>query len=303
MGCWNKTCGLSNLHILDNEYVYVFVLEKNMNEDERCYSTSFWKPILLPFYAQYNEYGGGKDSFGVALPIILNAIKYQMVEFDVGKNQYHDIEVNKDKFDIDLFFDAIHENRLFIKGQTNIPIDFVMVKQEVIHHIFNEWERKAYIGNGEYCYYRFNDVKRDVDAFIDKLCLEYNQDVKDETAKLMLRYRIKDRFYNLYDYNDGNKVSWYIRQDKHRFSRIFEIDNLILECIEIDKIDLAKELLIEYLKGSFITEFMESTRKLWIPGCHEGSQSMDHAGYRVLTAAINQILDDELEDEEDDDFE
>lgn len=44
MGCWNKTCGLSKLHVYAGDPVYVFVLEQNLNHD-RCYATAFWSPV------------------------------------------------------------------------------------------------------------------------------------------------------------------------------------------------------------------------------------------------------------------
>ena len=33
MGCWNKTCGISNLFIEAGEKVYVFALEQNLHHD------------------------------------------------------------------------------------------------------------------------------------------------------------------------------------------------------------------------------------------------------------------------------
>ena len=53
MGCWNKTCGLTNLHIKAGERAYVFVLEKD-EDDSHCYTTHMYKPLLLPFETTYN---------------------------------------------------------------------------------------------------------------------------------------------------------------------------------------------------------------------------------------------------------
>lgn len=65
MGCWNKTCGLSNLHITSGQKVTVFLLEKNLVATDRTYTTSFYHPALTPFYSEYNDYGGGENSSGV----------------------------------------------------------------------------------------------------------------------------------------------------------------------------------------------------------------------------------------------
>lgn len=76
MGCWYKTCGLSNLHIPAGTPVYVFVLERRGNGiSDACYSTSMFAPLLLPFESEYNDYGGGENSKGVGFPYIMQALK------------------------------------------------------------------------------------------------------------------------------------------------------------------------------------------------------------------------------------
>lgn len=88
MGCWNKTCGLSNLHIFGSDPVYVFVLESE-RDDSNCYTTSLFKPLLLPFESEYNDYGGGEDSGVPAFDLIMTSLKDQLVELEIGDNQYH----------------------------------------------------------------------------------------------------------------------------------------------------------------------------------------------------------------------
>ena len=73
MGCWNKTCGLSNLYINDNESVYTFVLVQN-DDVSRCYNTSFYTPVLVPFECTYNDYGSGENVSGTVLAPLLAAM-------------------------------------------------------------------------------------------------------------------------------------------------------------------------------------------------------------------------------------
>ena len=99
MGCWNKTCGLTNLHITAGQKAYVFVLEKRDDDnDSHCYSTHLYRPLLLPFETTYNDYGGGEDSTGVAFPLIMEGIKQRLHEMELGENEYHDIAVTKEAF-------------------------------------------------------------------------------------------------------------------------------------------------------------------------------------------------------------
>lgn len=60
MGSWNQTCGLSQLHIRHGQDVMVFALVKNNGHDSLCYTTPFYSPVMLPFYAKYNDYGGSE---------------------------------------------------------------------------------------------------------------------------------------------------------------------------------------------------------------------------------------------------
>jgi len=64
--------------------VYVFVLAKNELANDRCYSTAFYKPLLLPFYSNYDDYGGGEDSHGVGFQPIIEAILSKLVELELG---------------------------------------------------------------------------------------------------------------------------------------------------------------------------------------------------------------------------
>jgi len=70
MGCWNKTCTLSNLPILADEPVYVVMLNPS-DERSRCYTTAFYRPALLPFLSYYDDYGGGYDSKGPVFDTVL----------------------------------------------------------------------------------------------------------------------------------------------------------------------------------------------------------------------------------------
>lgn len=289
MGCWNKTCGLSNLHINSGDPVYVFVLEKNKAEDERCHTSAFFKPLLLPFQSIYDDYGGGEDSSGVALPHIMNAIKDNLIELELGKNEYHDIEVKKDEFDIDLFFEAAHEHRLLIKDNY---LDFVMFRKDIVDYILDNRVIQDYVGEGgtcgylnHYIEYKFNDILLDIPEYIEK--------VKEKIDKNLL-FLGSDSV--IFKYNHLNKVAKFIRRIDSTYCKVLDILELIYDLIKQDKIEEATQLITEHLKANFIDNYMSSVRRVWIPGAHEGSQSNDPYGYRLLNSAINTILDTEEEE-------
>lgn len=61
MGCWNETCSITNLPILDGEPVVAFVLQNNpyrADADKVCvYPDDIWAPVGFPIFGDYADYG------------------------------------------------------------------------------------------------------------------------------------------------------------------------------------------------------------------------------------------------------
>lgn len=312
MGCWNKTCGLSNLHIRANEDVYVFVLQKNPNTD-RCYSTAFYKPLLLPFYSKYNDYGGGEDSHGVGLDYIMQGLREALVEVDVGENTSHDIAVTRDGFDEEAFFDSVHENRLQIDGYHGpVEVDFVMFRKDIVDDILDNWVQEKYVGEGQgtsgygnsYLPYTFSDVLAGLPAALDRIEAMLSDELELTSVVKTLPRSAQIKFLGLgalFDWNHPNKVGWYIHRDNYRYSQIVRVHEIIIEAMERGDRLAAEALMTDYLKAVYIDTFMDSVRKVWMPGGHEGSQAQDHDGYRALINAMTKALDKELAEDADED--
>jgi hypothetical protein len=301
MGCWNKTCGLSNLHIYAGTPVYVFVLE-DRRDDSNCYSTSLFRPLLLPFQSEYNDYGGGENSSGPAFDYILECIKKELVEMPVGSNKYHDIEVTKEKFGEELFFNAVHENRLAIQGRFSAEptkIQFTMFRKDIVDDILENRVIEQYVGdskgtcgyNNNYIHYRFKDIVADIRPMIQEIC---EMGTKDD-----FEFKIFSGIEYLFEYNHPNKAAKWLRSDSYRYSRIVDIRSVIAKAFDVGTPDAYNQLeaiLTEYLKGMFIDGFMEAARKTWIPGGHEGSQSTSGGALRLLAKATITALDKERAD-------
>jgi len=300
MGCWNKTCGLSNLHITAGTPVYVFVLEKNKSYDH-CYSTSLFSPLLLPFESVYDDYGGGEDSSGPALDYIMNMIKKDLVELEEGENQYHDIPVKKEGFDADKFFEAAHEDRLSIQGRRAEPTQlyFTMMRKDIVDDILENRTIEEYVGDGKgtcgydnnYVRYRFADIVADIRPLLND-AMEIVGKIDKEQRSLSMFSSIE----YLFDHDYENKVMKWLRGDSYRYSRIVDMKSVIRRGLEIgtvDSINKLEEMLNEHVKALYIDGFMHSARKLWVPGGHEGSQSTSGGALRLLGAATVRALDRE----------
>jgi hypothetical protein len=304
MGSWYKTCGVSNLHIRDHDEVMVFVLEQNRDLTDRCYSTAFWKPLMLPFYSKYGDYGRGEDDTGACLPYVMAGIKDQLVEVEQGKNEYHDIAVKRDKFDIELFYEAVHENRLFKAvnwgGVEQVPLDFVMVRKDIADDILANFHREQYVGTGKgdcgyensYRKITFTSIIEDLPEFMDELVRSIKEDNRD---KFLFREGLE-----IFEYGHPNKVNAWMRGDNYRYCQVVRVKHVVEQLVAEDKIAEATEVIIDFLKAKYIDCFMEMTRRNWAPGGHEGSQSNEHHGYRIIAEATLRALARERKEYEED---
>lgn len=304
MGCWNKTCGLSNLHINAGDPVYVFVLE-DKRDDSNCYTTSLYRPLLLPFQSEYNDYGGGENSSGVALNLILSAITEDLDELDVGNNRYHDIAVKKKDFDEELFFEAVHEDRLSVRGT---KLTFTMFRKDIVDDILDNYKVERYVGDGKgthgwgknYISYGFKDIIADLPVLIDLLTKGSDEDMeflKDLPEEQRARFRLRMMgFDSLHRLGESNLAASWLRSDGYRYSRLVDMKLLAGDMLAAGENEKLIELLTEHLKAVYIDGFMHSARKTWIPGGHEGSQNTDQDAHRFLCKSIVSALDKEQAD-------
>ena len=316
MGCWNQTCGLSQLHIKSGQDVMVVALVKNNGYDSLCYTTPFWAPVMMPFYAKYNDYGGGEDCTGIGLNIVMTAIKEELIELPQGANQYHDIAVKKEGFDDEVFFEAVHEGRLFVKGlheRQRQHVEFVMLHMGVVNHILENRKIERYVGqnNGTtgwdnaYVEYSFKDVLADLPACVNQMFEQY----ADESNPLRYYEPLRSlRSMNDREGNQVNHAASLLSMDEYRFSGLVRVNFLVDDYLKANDRAGLTELLAENLKALWIDSFMLSTRKFWSPQAGAGSQQQEPEGYELLIGAMQNVLaaekreyneeyDDEVEEE------
>jgi hypothetical protein len=123
MGSWNGTCAISNLHITSGTPVVVFMLAKNNAEKTFCYGNALYELCPIPFYGKYNDYGAVEDCHGFGLNIVVESIREKLYKFGQGPNSSHDCEVTKENFDIEMLFEADHEDRLGIEHHSSWDSD------------------------------------------------------------------------------------------------------------------------------------------------------------------------------------
>lgn len=311
MGCWYKTCGLTNLPIMSGEDTYVFVLERVNEMHDHCYASHLYKPLLLPFISTYNDYGGGENSRGTAFQVVMDGIRKNLVEMQVGENEIHDIAVSRDAWEEELFFEAAHEGRLRIHWGGEQELDFVMIRKDVVDDLIASYEFEEYVGENKgtrgyrnsYVRYRLGDVVAGIDEFFDASVRIQKQMAWRWPRLDMLAFAM------LEEGESKNRVAQWCRHDLgHRYCHVADARGAIVELlIQGDRV-AAREIMEAHLTGMFVDRFMGMTRKSWIPGGHEGSQSQEYDGYRALIASMIRTMDErdaryaaeDGEDEEDD---
>lgn len=325
MGSWNATCGLTSLPIISGEEVYVFPIVESYR-DSFCYSTALYNPVIIPFRAKYNDYGAGEDCSGVALDLIVEGIRKNLIELEVGENQYHDIAVKREGFDIDTFFEVVHEKRLRVnnplRGYEGQPkyrqVFFTMIRKDVVDRLWNEWtfdwykRKDAEIPEGwETDQYYFKNITYAKLATLIPDYMEFcankksprlgsvNDIIKDDDENAQKKRDILNDLFMRQYFFEGSRDHILSDTFGHAFGSgyagggfadIVNFSDPILEMFISGNKEGAYELMREALLGKMVNSFMEATRKIWMPVMHQGSQSEEYAEYRLLNKISTDVM-------------
>jgi hypothetical protein len=260
---------------------------------------------MMPIYAKYNDYGGAEDCTGIGVDLVMNAIKEELVELPVGENTSHDIAVKREGFDADVFFEAVHESRLFIKGRYTRQrqhVGFVMIHKDVFDHVLENRAVERYVGtnlgttgwDNSYIHITFADVKKDLEV-----CVDYMFSAAGK--KELFFFEPLRSLQNISKENNiPNTAARMLSSDEYRYSGLFRPSLMVSDHINAGKREELVEVLTEYLKAMWIDGFMMDTRKFWSPQSGAGSQQQEPEGYLLLIDAMKKVLDAEKREYEED---
>jgi hypothetical protein len=314
MGCWNGTCGLSGLPITHGTEMYVFPIVESYR-DSFCYSTALYRPSVLPFRAEYNDYGAGENCSGIGLDLLIAGIRDRLVEMDVGENQYHDIAVKSEGFDVDQFFEACHKRRLEFKNpmrsykgySDTLAVFFTMVRKDIADRLWAEWKfdiwkpvgiKETPTGFESDQYYikgvTYARLAETVEEYMQQRQTELAENTKDLTQDSKDFFVSHLFFQQPYEEQDhilcGTMSRIFGDVSEGGFAGFFDLKNKVLEEYLKGNTKYACDLIRECLLGHMVNSFMESTRKVWLPPMHQGSQSECLDEYRLM----NRLVDDAI---------
>lgn len=281
MGCWNKTCGLTGLPIHAGTPVYVFVLIGQPGS----YSGEYWTPVLTPFCAEYDDYGGGENNTGIGLPYILNKLADECINKTILDNN---------NLDIDAFYESIREGKLTIPSWDGKParVSFTMMHKSIVDEIFDKFTIKKYVGdgNGNYTYISntYADFVKDIPSLLESLKLE--EDILEYSwlwAGVLPSLSEKHICSSFFEHDIEN-------------SHVSRPDEYILEWLKgnITDSDIIP-LLSDCLKGIILNRFFRDVRKTWAPGGYEGCQHDAIEGYEILCNSMLTHINQRKKENED----
>lgn len=284
MGCWNHTCAVTGLPIYESEEVEVIMLLASAHPEQasHCYPTSYHIPIPLTFQGQYNDYGAVENCKGIALPVLINAIRDNMVELEVGENKYHDIAAKKDEFDVDKMFELDHENRLFIfqypmqhDMRNCIPLKHIVVRKTVYDTIVESckleyWDKET----STTMFRQLKDLRKEYDLFLKDVNNVMNGAEAD--IEWAIRKRIGDTTVaELISFRDMTASS---------FNKLLTINEIIVSMVE-NKTENIKDFIDNAVRFALFAWFIEDTRREWHVPSGVGSQN-DNTENHVLAANL-----------------
>ncbi len=300
MGCWNNTCGLTNLPIVVGDPVYVFpIIEKDISGyRSHCETTAFYEPMLTPFTAVYNDYGAGEDCEGAILEPFVDMMKSSLVELSLTEDSASDEPIDRESFDIDAFFEAVHDDKLFVRGYPRkAAVYFTMIRKDIVDRLWTEWKFDVYVGEGNAtdpkdAYERGVTHAMLSERFIP-LFVESLKTIAETTEGLPKIEREIQRRIAMRRNDDFTVLrSLLYTFDSSNYWDPLYIKDQLMDLVVAGEYDRATELMRLQLLGVMVNEMMTSTRRVWMPVMHQGSQSQEYDDYRLLHKLANDVMDE-----------
>ena len=123
MGCWNETCGVTQMPIMSGDPVALLLLDRmadiypDTHKDAgHCYPADIWAPIGTPIYGAYNDYGSLEDiQEDWNTKFLIERLKTGIAEKPAGNSTVHDLAVVAADLTVDHLLELIHESRVTIR--------------------------------------------------------------------------------------------------------------------------------------------------------------------------------------------
>lgn len=318
MGCWNKTCGLSQLPIHAGTPTVNFLIVENIpygdegeTPNQPCYADTYWSLIPLPFYGEYNDYGWQEDDAGEewkyslldshyknSIVLSPSGVKDSESKFkiygDAGENPF----ANSKNLG-----NAIHGNLINIKNYSNKPaaIASMMIDRKLFEELTVIISSGPRYGEEEIILSKYELVTfaENIIKYV-KSVTDISED-DDELATALKRSKFE---FMILDYNNSETLEAIgINREDSYYHPAYWFWSWLLAGISSHGFETRKFLreqgmnipAKELVDAFLFNHLMDSLRRQFIPMGHEGSQ--DGVGdihlrfAAAYTNRVNAIID------------
>lgn len=329
MGCWNGTCGISQLSITAGKKVKAVVIVNDFSLPEAsgfCYNSDYASPYSFVFEGDYNDYGSVeniKDTKSTRLfkEFFAEGLKNNSIEVKpdsyYDKEMFGDEEKNYSELSFENIVKIMERDRVSVKIKNYVTNEDVWTNMGIfmVHNDVYESVRDSLFNS---TYYDTKDIKEDIIAqdclFAVEDMFEKNEEhTEDELLELFKneqdkeeKNRLMKMIVNLNSFGDNGwdmrirKSSDYSNQvrilkggegsDSTAFNSYHRmLTNNYNPSEKQEIIDMLSEMII-------LINIMVSLRKPWASQPGKGSQSFDQTAYLGLAEGIKKVVFSERSD-------
>lgn len=262
MGCWNGTCGVSQLPIKWGDEIVLFILFNrhplgNIVSGGYCYSDTIFHPISAPIFGKYNDYGSIEDA--EQNDVVLNHFNSQIKD---GVFVLTDVEECKEhnRYNEETGFPSLDDLIDVIERGYLEDIGFMMVHKQLYINMIEEMKSR-----------KFYDKDYGLEQMMDRKINEYFKELKSEDEfKRMIyflssrndftRYFIEHKMKYLVDAMDENAYIIQLMKDLYVFNTALCYSR-IAWMVQTGAGSQSQESKIHAIIGQFMVDYEKKCKK------------------------------------------
>jgi len=296
MGCWNGTCGISQLPITAGAKVKAILLLQSEYHQEiqgssSCYSSNFFRPWFFPVTAEYNNYGSIENIVkDWNSKYMLETFRRWVAEGEVKLLGEH-AEINDPgitKFNkLEDVFACVERGSLVKKGERTdkyLKISLFMVLDSVYHAMIKASKKfmNKPENNDDKKYYEENRaeaLKSIANMRQGNLSLPISGDLKDDENT---KSALQRAFLTVHNFYVNRLLGGPIEEHcayKH-YKNILYSPNVVT----------VEDFMVALDNAYWLETAMCYLRKLWIPQTGQGSQSEELEFNKALNEAVSKHI-------------
>lgn len=311
MGSFNFVCAVSGLPIVAGDNVKYLLLEQMgiASRGWTCYIDDRWFPRIFPVSAQYNDYGSIENiKNSLASDFSIHLLKNDIIEVDVGENEYHDSAVKK-TMTLEELLNPIWEGRVSVSSfNGSKAIQQTMIREDVWNSICSmgiySWSEKRQITLNDYKAYT-RDYYNSLNGLINSE-KELKGAIKElkRANKEDLSFKKDIIIESIYDIANEKELLCFndhigsgLLNNNRLSSCLYNSFNLIFED-KYSQTDI-NNFLDEIAEYVFVKSILVCLNKQWLPG-HTGGQDHKYKLHKSFNEKILSINNEMIKKDEED---